>query len=1254
MTTVIDSTHIGANPVLIRDILQPMTDIQLKTMWEEEIKASSDFALRDSLLEVMMERGVRPDTWIHRRDAEYGLYPDTDDPDFASRLIRKTEFAQLRSVASDEDTCTQSQKQFDTTPVQRLVSRFMNPMTPYLGLLLDHGVGVGKTCSAITVAETFLDVSPYNTVYILAPQAIADGFRKTIFDVSKLTPATAEETAMTGEAWKSSQCTGMTYPRLVEMAETKEEIAKEAEKLIKKRYKIVGYLAFANWVKSKLDTIPAVITGVARKDKEKQILMSLFSDHLLIIDEANNLRDADAAEEDETSTAKATDAAEGKRLTPILKSILAVAEGMRLMLMTATPMYNTAPEILFLLNLLILNDTKDESKLLKQRDIFKADGQFAERGEALLTTNVRRYVSYMRGENPNTFPLRLTPPEHAGHTFMENYPILSISRKEDEVQLSETDKQIMEQLPLIVHEADETVAGKKILEILTQHRGSSEDGGAVEVSDFILDQTMQAGNITYPDGSFGTRGWEINMKSETNTVGTHKVKQLNWTNKDTTMESVFGLEGIRQHSPKISEIVESITAAKGMQFVYSRYVLAGALPICVALELQGWCRVLADGTPAPLLKRVLAGKPKHYYILLTSDDSLSPNFKGLLQYATTFDNPDQARNGTKVKAIIGSQVASEGLDLKCIREIHLLDGWYHLNRTEQIIGRGVRFCSHVLLPPEERNTLIYLHAVSVAEYETADLYAYRLAVRKAQPIGRVSRLMKINAWDCMLNKEAILLADMPPRRVTDAQGRSEAAYDVKDKPFTSFCDFSEECEYICGSRPVPAVNVGANKSTYTESDFRRLFLEKQERLQDLFSTETAFPLKTIRELVYDDMPRSIGEIGLREALGKLRIKREDGIYGTLVLLNNYVVFQPEGVTDTKIPLAFRYGRAYGRLPRTIVPQRSRLLETDIPVVEKEAERVEVASDAATDVLREAALTSLHDWHALLRRMIAEPSGKIDPPLGFSKESFNGWRWLFHHFAALPETVPIACCWWMDNIWTWKEREAVFRNWSTRGLRSLKDDEAMYASVFQPRELFHGGLSGYLVYDTEKLALQTYCHVGSEAPSICTTVLQPDVDAAIGRPIHREKDTGTIFGFLVSKRDTVVFKTVDKEKGDLRGAECANTSNLKNHTNRITTIQDLIRKVAGAAIIPLLLADTAETASVETVRKERQEYVKRRFEATVADLNPRMDIQHTSDLSLKQICPYMEFLLRWMEVRKINGTHWFLSVVESARAGVKFT
>jgi hypothetical protein len=45
--------------------------------------------------------------------------------------------------------------------------------------------------------------------------------------------------------------------------------------------------------------------------------------------------------------------------------------------------------------------------------------------------------------------------------------------------------------------------------------------------------------------------------------------------------------------------------------------------------------------------------------------------------------------------------------LKYIREIHIIDPWKHLNKTEQIIGRGIRFCSHTLLPPEERNKAIH-------------------------------------------------------------------------------------------------------------------------------------------------------------------------------------------------------------------------------------------------------------------------------------------------------------------------------------------------------------------------------------------------------------------------------------------------------------------------------------------------------------------------------------------------------------------
>lgn len=1247
-------------PYLVEDLAEHGTEAKLVADWSHTIDSSTNLAARDSLLEAMVRKGVRPDIWIKERDAESGLYPDIEDPDFASRLYRKTEFASLASSAVGEDTCSKSRATFETTAVQRLLARFLHPSTPYRGLLVDHGVGVGKTCSAITVAETFLEIMPGNTVYIIAPQAIADGFKRTIFDVNRLVPAVKEDTELTGEVWKSPQCTGMTYLRLSDTAgnTNRDEIVKEVEKRIRKRYKILGYLAFANWVEGKLNAIPAVIQGLAREDKKKEILMNLFSDHLIIIDEAHNLRDVEAdtatsgvEETDEADTSKHADAAEGKRLTPILRDIVSIAEGLRLMLMTATPMYNSAPEIVFLLNLLTLNDTKDLSSQHAIRDVFQSDGGFTKDGEAKLTKLIRRYVSYMRGENPNTFPLRLTPPDHGGSAFMETYPKKSISRKEGDVQLTPLDKKIMAELPLMVHTVGEdTVVGKNLHKTLTGYATGSE------ITDFILDKTMQMGNITYPDGSFGTSGWGAHMKSEETNLGGHKITQYKWTSKKATLESVFGAEGLKNHAPKIAAVLQSVESSVGISFIYSRYVLAGALPMAIALELAGWCRVLADGTPAPLLKHATKGPYKNYYVLLTANTTLSPNFKGLLEYATTF--PDaRAAAGGRVKAILGSQVASEGLDLKCIREIHLLDGWYHLNRIEQIEGRGIRFCSHEALPLAQRNCTIHLHVVNVPEYETGDLYAYRLAVRKAQPIGRVTRLMKINAWDCMLNIDAILLKELPKRAIVDAQGRS-LEESLQDKPFSSFCDFMERCEYACGSTPVPRAEVGKDTSTYSTFDFRRTFLERQERLADLFYDEdVAIPLSLIKDTVYKGIPWSIAVIGLRDILGSLRVRRYDGITGTLIYLNGYIVFQPNHVTDSQIPLALRYGRAFGKLPRTIELHRPLFQAAAAAAPISSVAEVSVTTEDAkhTDDPKESAMRSLSTWRTLIQQLIAQSDGKILAPEGFPQEGFNGWRWVFHRFGKLKETLPIACRWWMDNIWTVPERNAMLHEWTLRG------GEAFYTDTFTPVELFQGSvkgaakgaakvsIKGYMLMDGE---LKKYCVTGDEI-AVCSDLLKPYVDTAVGKAVDRSTgiEMGIVYGFLTLKKGSVVFKSVDLENGKLSGAECANTTNLGNYRTLIKTLQTRIRTFypKDDPLVMSLLDDNDATKPTDDVSKERKDAVKKRYDPSAKAKHADLDLEHIDDLSRLQICPYMEFLLRILDTKKANGKRWFLSLVDMARA-----
>lgn len=142
-------------------------------------------------------------------------------------------------------------------------------------------------------------------------------------------------------------------------------------------------------------------------------------------------------------------------------------------------------------------------------------------------------------------------------------------------------------------------------------------------------------------------------------------------------------------------------------------------------------------TMLPKTKGISTGgfKPAKY-VMITGEKDFSQNNNEDIKYVTNKENA----NGENVKVILISMAASEGLDFKNIRQIHILEPWYNMNRIEQIVGRGVRNLSHCDLPFEERNVEIYLHGTVLnKDEEAADIYVYRSAEKKALQIGRVTR-----------------------------------------------------------------------------------------------------------------------------------------------------------------------------------------------------------------------------------------------------------------------------------------------------------------------------------------------------------------------------------------------------------------------------------------------------------------------------------------------------------------------------------
>jgi hypothetical protein len=87
-----------------------------------------------------------------------------------------------------EEACYSSlQADFKLQTHQRFLRRVLSPDSPVRNLLMVHGTGTGKSCTAIQIAEEFILRPEFQEkrVLIMANPSIQDSFKSQIFDVSK-------------------------------------------------------------------------------------------------------------------------------------------------------------------------------------------------------------------------------------------------------------------------------------------------------------------------------------------------------------------------------------------------------------------------------------------------------------------------------------------------------------------------------------------------------------------------------------------------------------------------------------------------------------------------------------------------------------------------------------------------------------------------------------------------------------------------------------------------------------------------------------------------------------------------------------------------------------------------------------------------------------------------------------------------------------------------------------------------------------
>ena len=842
------------------------------------------------------------------------LYPTLDDPNFNIKIAQRKEFFDTRYDGTIADLKTQSDKackaEFELLPHQLFIKNFLSMQTPYSSILLNWGLGASKTCGAIGIAEEMRaymkQIGMNKRILILAYPNVLDNFRLQLFDETKL--------KLENGLWNIQSCVGNSI--LNELNPThlkdlnKSRLVANVNAIIKTYYDFKGYLKFSNEVANALKPYQEGDSRYIRK------LQSMFNDHLIVIDEVHNIRQT----RDNANLTTAN----------YLYRIAKYAKNLRFVLLSATPMYNSYKEIIWLTNLMNVNDGRTE---ITSDQVFTSTGEFVKPtdrdelvGEELLRRKLTGYVSYVRGENPYTFPYRI----YRSNVLEESEP------KKTDKPYDKSDKPVHKYPPLYVkplgdlqervyHRVMEQIRGSFVAAISEAGSSVSSDNDddvimqGLETLDNIgyekLRAPIQALNIVYGDVSekpteqkeSGTENVEVqsNVEALIGRPGLLSIMEVSKEGRFTYRSGathIFDPAHLVKYSHKMATILELIANSTGIVLIYSEFIDAGIVPMALALESAGFTRYAGGRHKNLPLLASHSGKGAETYAMITGNKLYSPHNKEELEALTSPDN----KHGERIRVVLISKAGAEGLDFKNIRQIHIMEPWFNMSRIEQIIGRGVRNSSHCQLPFEERNVEIYMHATKVPG--SVDMHLYELAFKKAKQIGQVSRLIKESSVDCILNRgqhnfTVEQLATIDSNKVIHIHSsHGDMEYSVGDRPYTAICDYLDTCPSKCKPDVDSESDLkGDVRYTYSTDYVHTNRIRIVERIRQLFQKQVYYPIDELVKAIQVQRFYPIEQI--YASLTYLIENRNEflvdsmGRLGNLINRGEIYAFQPVEISD---------------------------------------------------------------------------------------------------------------------------------------------------------------------------------------------------------------------------------------------------------------------------------------------------------------------------------------------------------------------
>ena len=853
-------------------------------------------------------------------------YPEPEDSNLLAKIFKKREFYYNRVPQRDkmktydevQDYRAMNCKQGEIEPreQQAIIPNLINPNTPYKGVILMHGVGSGKTMTAIRVAEQFKEqIKKYNTkIYVLVPGPnTRENFKKELIQTTGETYLKNKETLnqMTQQEVdfekKSAIYSALQYYKILSYKTFYKKVL--GEKIVEK--KVVGD-----------NKIKASYRKNTEGDFEREIVIDRITNMnntILIVDEAHNIS--------------------GNEYGEALKKIIKESENLRVILLTATPMINLADEIVDLLNFIRPLDDQ------VQRDkIFTSDKNYQMKikpnGIEYLKEKARGYISFYRGSIPYTFAERKE--EGVIPDGMLFTPVIKCLMDDFQYETyNETTKNFDDTL-----DRASSAAANFVFPGLNKDNSNLQGYYSNDGLNIIISQLNNNGSKLRS---------LINKKLFKGKLSQGEEENFIYEKDKNITGLILNLKYIKRFSTKFYTLINNLNSLIneniGTAFIYSNLVKAGGMELFSESLIQnGYLEYQDDNNYdikdetidyktglsfVEFKKKKLSNFKPATFILVTGGVEEAEELPEIKQklIQDVFNNQDNI-DGKNIKFILGSRVMNEGVTLKNVKEVHIIDVFFNIPKAEQVIGRAIRMCVHQDVINDKNKypkVNVFRYVVALKDKLSTDELLYQKAELKYLTVKEIEHALKETAVDCPL----LLHANVFPEEEEYKNCVAPTLENVKagKKICPALCDF-KSCELKCDASKLNEKYWNEKKKTYRKIDKNEIDyntyndeLAKYEieliktRIKNLFRFKHIYMYNEISNEIKKSFLEHQAELFedyfLDQAMEDLMPKTEndfnnykDTIYdkynrsGYLIQRGKYYIFQPFNENED-VPMYYR-------------------------------------------------------------------------------------------------------------------------------------------------------------------------------------------------------------------------------------------------------------------------------------------------------------------------------------------------------------